>query len=516
MLPNILWIFLKERIHDITRVHNQLKIATVMNKQLLLRRYGGYEKMEQNIKTIKTKNPLGYQPIGRLLLRFAVPAVVSMLVNAIYNIVDQIFIGQGVGYLGNAATIVSFPIMTIILAVGTMLGAGGSAYAAIKLGEKKEEEAENTLGNQFLLLISIGVIITVVGLLFLEPMLTVFGATPKNLQYSKDYASIILLGTIFNLLGIGLSNMARTDGSPKIAMYSMLVGAAINTILDPIYIFVFHWGVKGAAIATITSQIIGACILVYYFFKKGTMRIRLDHMKLKPRICIAIFSLGISSCITQTAATIMQVVMNNSLVYYGDMTSISGDVALSAMGIVLKISMIITAICVGIGIGAQPILGFNKGAKQLDRIKKTYQTAALIATIIAIIGWAVCLSIPGLILALFGSTDTVFTTFAIRCMRIFMAGIFCAGFQITANTYFQATGQPLKASVLSMMRQLILLIPLIVILPTIFGLEGILYAGPIADIGSGIVVFCFIHHEMKKLNKEIKLKDDKFAIPDIV
>lgn len=460
--------------------------------------------MEQGIKRSKTKNPLGYQPIGRLLLRFAVPAVVSMLVNALYNIVDQIFIGQGVGYLGNAATTVSFPIMTIILAVGTMLGAGGSAYAAIKLGEKKEREAENTLGNQFLLLISIGVFITIAGLLFLDPILTLFGATPKNLEYSKDYASIILLGTVFNLLGIGLSNMARTDGSPKIAMYSMLAGAVINTILDPIYIFVFHWGVKGAAIATITSQIIGACVLVYYFLKKGTMRIRLGHMKLKPHICIAILSLGISSCITQTAATIMQVVMNNSLVYYGDMTSTTGDVALSAMGIVLKVSMIIIAICVGIGIGAQPILGFNKGANQPKRIKKTYQTAALTATITAIIGWAICLSLPGLILKLFGSADAVFTEFAIRCMRIFMAGIFCAGFQITATTYFQATGQPLKASILSMMRQLILLIPLIIVLPTIFGLEGILFAGPIADIGSGIVVFCFIHYEMKKLDKQIE------------
>lgn len=455
-------------------------------------------------KKVRTKNPLGYQPIGRLLLKFAVPSVVSMLVNALYNIVDQIFIGQGVGYLGNAATTVSFPIMTIILAVGTMLGAGGSAYAAIKLGEKKEKEAENTLGNQFLMLVGIGILITILGLIFLDPILNLFGATPKNLQYSKDYASIILLGTVFNLLGIGLSNMARTDGSPNIAMYSMVAGAIINTILDPIYIFVFHWGVTGAAIATITSQIIGACILVYYFLKKGTMRLRLSHMKLKPQICIAIFSLGISSCITQASATIMQVVMNKSLVYYGDMTSTTGDVALSAMGIVLKVSMIILAICIGIGIGAQPILGFNKGANQPKRIKRTYKLAAMVATITSIIGWIACLTIPGLILKLFGSADPVFTEFAIRCMRIFMLGIFCAGFQITATSYFQATGQPLKASILSMMRQLILLIPFILILPMIFGLNGILYAGPIADIGSGIVVFGFIHHEMKKLDKEIE------------
>lgn len=460
--------------------------------------------MEVINEKIRTRNPLGYQPIGRLLMKFAIPSVVSMLVNALYNIVDQIFIGQGVGYLGNAATTVSFPIMTIILAIGTMLGAGGSAYAAIKLGEKKDEEAENTLGNEFLLLVVIGVILTVVGLVFLDPILQLFGATPKNMGYSRDYASIILMGTVFNLLGIGLSNMARTDGSPNVAMYSMLAGAVLNTILDPIYIFVFGWGVKGAAIATITSQIIGALILLYYFTKKSTMRLRKDHMKLKMSICSVIVTLGVSSCITQTAATIMQVVMNNTLVYYGNMTATTGDVALSAMGIVLKVSMIITSICIGIGIGAQPILGFNKGAKQPMRIKKTYQRAAMIATITSICGWILCFSLPGPILSLFGNADATFTDFAIKAMRTYMFGIFCAGFQITATSYFQATGQPLKASILSMMRQLILLIPLILILPKFFGLEGILYAGPVADVGSGIIVFLFISHEMKKLNTEIK------------
>lgn len=456
----------------------------------------------------RTKNPLGYQPIGSLLMKFAIPSVVSMLVNALYNIVDQIFIGQGVGYLGNAATTVSFPLMTIILAVGTMIGAGASAYAAIKLGEKKDKDAENTLGNAFLMLVVVGVVITVVGLVFLDPILHLFGATAMNLQYSKDYASIILMGTVFNLLGIGLSNMARTDGSPNVAMYSMIAGAILNTILDPLYIFVFGWGVKGAAIATITSQIIGACILLYYFTKKGNMRLSFQHMKLKSKICFSIFTLGASSCITQTAATIMQVVMNNSLVYYGNMTATTGDVALSAMGIVLKLSMIITSICIGIGIGAQPILGFNKGAKQPKRIKQTYKKAAMIATATAVVGWVICLAIPNLILTLFGGGDAIFAEFAVRCLRIYMFGIFCAGFQITATSYFQATGQPLKASVLSMMRQLILLIPLIIILPMFLGLDGILYAGPIADISSGVIVFFFIRHEMKSLNVQIKEEGD--------
>ena len=459
-----------------------------------------------------TRNPLGYQPINHLLLRFAVPSVISMLVNALYNIVDQIFIGQGIGYLGNAATTVSFPLMTIILAIGTMIGAGGSSYAAIKLGEKKEKEAQLTLGNEILLVLTIGISFTIMGLFFLEPILMLFGATPSNLALSKDYASIILLGVTFNLFGIGLSNMARTDGSPNMAMYSMLAGALINVVLDPIYIFVFHWGIKGAAIATITAQFIGATILLHYFLKKGHLRLRKENMTFRWDICKMIFSLGMSSCITQATATIMQVVMNNSLVYYGDLTTTGGDVALSAMGIVSKISMIIISVCVGVGIGAQPILGFNKGAKQYKRVKSTYKRAASIATLIAIVGWLACIGIPHLILSLFGTEDATFTDFAVRSMRIFMFGIFCSGFQITATSYFQATGQPMKASILSMMRQLILLIPLLLILPLFFGLDGILYAGPIADISSGVIVFLFIHHEMKALNRRIAEEGDQLEL----
>ncbi|MEG0314870.1 MAG: MATE family efflux transporter [Erysipelotrichaceae bacterium] len=460
------------------------------------------------METTKNKasyNPLGYQPIPRLLLRFCVPTVIMMLVNSLYNIVDQIFIGQGVGYLGNAATTVAFPITTIILALGTLIGAGGSVNAAINLGKKNEKDAERTLGNVVLMLVVAGIAITTVGLVWLEPILSLFGATAANMDYSKQYASIILLGTTFNLLGIGLSNMARTDGNPNISMYSMVAGAILNTILDPIYIFIFKWGVGGAAIATITSQIISCIILVHYFNKKSNMRIKLVNLKPNIRIIKNILSLGVSSCITQSAITLTTIVMNNSLVYYGNLTSIGGDVALSSMGIVMKIAMIITSICVGIGIGAQPILGFNSGANQIERIKQTYKIAAASSTVVSIIGWLACLLIPNLILAMFGNDNAVFTEFAIRCMRIYMGGVFCAGFQITATSYFQATGQPLKASILSMLRQLILLIPLILILPTYYGLDGILYAGPIADITSGIVVYMFISYEMKKLTKKIDI-----------
>lgn len=456
-----------------------------------------------NQKTEQKGNPLGYAPIGKLLARFGLPAVVSMLVNAVYNIVDQIFIGQGVGYLGNAATTVAFPVVTIILAVSTLLGAGGSAYAAIKLGEKREEEAERTLGNLFVLLTGIGILVAVLGLVFLDPMLKLFGATESVMEYSRQYTSIILLGTPFNMLGVGLSNMARTDGNPSLSMYSILAGAILNTILDPIYIFVFHWGVTGAAIATITSQIISAVVLIVYFLKKGNMRLKRRNLKLDGVICKSVATLGISSGITQVASTILQIVLNNSLVFYGDQTYVGGDVALSAMGIVGKIGMILLSICIGIGIGSQPILGFNKGAGNYDRIRQTYVRAVGIATIVSVVGCAMCQMFPHQILAVFGKADANFTEFAVKALRIYMLGIFTAGFQVISTSYFQATGQPMKASILSMLRQLLVLIPMILILPLFFGLDGILYAGPVADLSSAVVVAVFVGYEMKKLNRMI-------------
>lgn len=462
------------------------------------------------------QNPLGYKPVGGLLLAFAVPSIISCLVNSIYNIVDQIFIGQGVGYLGNAATTVAFPIATILMAFATMIGSGGSAYAAIKLGQQEHEEARGTLNNLLILSTVVGVLAAVLGLIFLEPLLRLFGATDAIMPYAKDYTSIILIGAPFSVIGVGLSNMARTDGSPRLSMYGILIGAVLNTILDPLYIFVFHWGVKGAAVATITSQILSCVILFVYFARRSKKRA--DHMRfekhlLKPkaRIMGKILSLGISSGITSGVACIMQVVMNNSLVHYGNLSAVGGEVALSAMGIVMKIAMILGSVAIGIGIGSQPILGFNIGAEHYHRVRKTYITAAVAATVSITICWAFCQLFPGVVLSLFGGGSPEFDLFATQCLKIYLFGIFCAGFQIVSTNYFQATGQPLKASILSMLRQLLLLIPLLLILPLFFGLNGVLYAGPCADIGSAIIVALFIVPEMKKLNSRVHQEDTETA-----
>ena len=453
---------------------------------------------------IHKENPLGTEPVGKLLLAFSVPSIIACLVNSVYNIVDQIFIGQGVGYLGNAATTVSFPMMTIVMAFATLAGSGGGAYAAIKLGEKDVREADLTLNNLFSMSLIIGILISALGLLFLDPLLRMFGATETVMPYARDYTSIILMGVPFSVLGITMSNMARTDGNPRLSMYGILIGATLNTILDPLYIFVFHWGVKGAAIATITSQILSAGILCHYFWRRGNMRFQFKLMKLVPRVCVKSLTLGASSGIAQLVACVMQVVMNNSLVYYGNQSDVTGDVALSAMGIVMKIVMILGSVCIGIGVGSQPILGFNYGAGKYKRIRDTYFKAIIYATGSISVGWLVCQTMPHLILRLFGSGNAQFTRFAVKCMRIYLGGLFCAGFQIVSTNYFQATGQPLKASLLSMLRQLIILIPLLLILPLFFGLDGILYAGPVADIGSAVIVACFIIPSMKKLNQKIR------------
>lgn len=459
--------------------------------------------MQQRTLTMDGENPLGVRPIKGLLFSFSIPAIISCLVNSVYNIVDQIFIGQGVGYLGNAATTIAFPLMTIIMAFATLIGSGGSAYAALRLGEGRKREALLTLNNLLVIAIGLGILLAAVGLIFLEPILTLFGATETTMPYAIDYTSIVLMGVPFSVISIALSNMARTDGHPRMSMYGILIGAALNTVLDPIYIFVLDWGVKGAAIATITAQFVSTVVLCYYFLRKGNMRFTRRYMKPVGRVWYKIFSLGISSGITSLVACIMQVVMNNSLVYYGNQTEITGDVALSAMGIVMKIAMILASVCIGFGIGAQPILGFNLGAKKYARVRHTYLLAVSIATGSILIGWAVCQLAPHLVLSLFGKENQTFTDFAVRCLRIYLGGIFCAGFQIVSTNYFQATGQPLKASLLSMLRQLILLIPLLLILPLFFGLNGLLYAGPCADIGSAVIVALFILPEMRKLNRRI-------------
>ena len=366
--------------------------------------------MEQ-VNEQKLGNPLGYAPVGKLLKQFALPAVISMLVNALYNIVDQIFIGQGVGYLGNAATTVAFPIVTIVLAVSTLLGAGGSSYAAIKLGEKKEKEAERTLGNVFALLVVIGVVCAAIGLIFLEPILKVFGATPNNMSYAKEYASIILLGTPFNMLGVGLSNLCRTDGSPKFSMYSMLIGAVLNTILDPVYIFVFHWGVTGAAIATIASQFFSAILtLIALLRTQDSYRLIVSKIRFHRDLLFDIIKIGLPAGLQSAMYSISNLLIQSSINSFGTDTI----AAWTAYG---KVDSIFWMIMGAYGVSITTFAGQNFGAGKYDRIKKSVRICLGLAAVTSLFLSFIVLNFGGTILLLF-TRDANVINICIGMMRV--------------------------------------------------------------------------------------------------
>ncbi|WP_343274222.1 MATE family efflux transporter [Ligaoa zhengdingensis] len=456
----------------------------------------------------KTENPMGYQSIWRLLASFSGPAIISTLVYSVYNIVDQIYIGQGVGYLGNAATTVTFPINTLTSSIAMLVSAGGSAYAAIRLGEKREEEAERTLSNMLLTALGIGLAFMAVCLLFIKPLLRLFGATDEIMPYAMDYAPIILIGTPAMMVANSLAYMARTDGAPKISMFGTILGAALNTILDPIYMFVFHWGVRGAAIATITSQYISAVVLLIYFIRKSKnplhMRLKREYLKLDFRLTGSYAKLGISTCVTQGVGAVMQTIMNNSLRYYGALSPVGSEVAISAVGVVTKVAMVMSTFGIGIASGVQPIFGFNWGAGKYDRVYEAYKKAACSAVLAIFVMWVVCQSFPEAILSLFGDEDAAFTTFAVHALRTILLFTFLGGFQNVSVNYFQSTGQVMKATTLSLLRQLLILVPMLLILPLFLGLDGVLYATPVADACSTIVVACFMIPEMRRLKKMIQ------------
>ncbi|MGN1114531.1 MAG: MATE family efflux transporter [Oscillospiraceae bacterium] len=447
------------------------------------------------------KNPLETEKIGKLLMSYSIPAILAIIINAVYNIADQIFIGQSVGYLGNAATTIIFPLLTVVMAIASLLGTGATTYSAVELGKGNKAESEKALNNVFLFTLLIGIVFSIVCFIGIEPLLRLSGADSDTMPLAKNYGGIIVLGIPFNMLSMALSGLARVDGNPRISMYGMLAGAILNVILDMIYLFVFQWGVQGAALATITSQFVSACIMFCYFTKKSRiMKIRRESLRFNSRLCREIIKLGASAGISQFAAFIMQLVMNNTLQYYGNQSGITGGVAIAAMGVVMKILMVLAAISMGLGIGAQPILGFNYGAKNNKRVKETYLKACLYATIFISIGWFVCQLAPSTVIKLFESKKLEFINFATKCVRIYLGGIFLVGFEIISTNYFQATKQPLKASVLSLLRQFIILIPLLLLLPTFMGIEGVLYAGLIADILSGIIIAIFIIPEMRRIS----------------
>lgn len=452
------------------------------------------------------KSPFAAEPIGRLIIKFAVPCVISLLVNALYNIVDQIFIGRGVGYLGNGATNVVFPITVIALAFALLIGDGAAAYLSLKLGEEDKESAKKGVGNAIVMAAIASAVILGITLVFMNQIVTLFGATDKLRPYALDYGYIIAIGLPFMIISTALNSIIRADGSPRFAMMSMLLGAVINTILDPIFIFPLQMGVKGAALATILGQIASFTVSVVYLTRFRSFQIDKHCMRLNKKACEKVLSLGISSFITQLSITIVMGVTNNLLTKYGAKSVYGSEIPLTAMGIVMKVNQIMISILVGIAAGSQPIIGYNYGAGNYARVKRTFFIATGAAEAVTVIAFIAFQFFPMSIVALFGSEEGLYNEFAGMCFRIFLLFCILNGFQTVASIYLQAIGKPVRAAVVSLSRQIIFLVPAASILPIFIGVKGILWAGPVADGLAFVLALVFILFEMKQLSQSKNIR----------
>ena len=447
-------------------------------------------------------NPLVTERIEKLIAKFAIPAIISMLVSSLYNIVDQIFIGQGVGMLGNAATNIAFPISIICTATALLLGIGSASNFNLKSGAGESEEASKIVGTGLAMLVICGVIIAVVVLFFLDPLLQLFGVTPDVLPYAQDYTGITAFGIPFLILTTGGNHLIRADRSPTYSMACMLTGAIINTILDPLFIFGFHWGIKGAAWATIIGQIISGILVIVYFLRFRKLELNWSMLRPKGKYLRAIVSLGMASCINQIAMAIVQIVMNNTLRHYGAESMYGTDIPLACVGVISKVNMVFMAICIGISQGCQPIWGFNYGAGQYDRVKQTYKKAFQISLTIGIIFFLCFQLFPRQLVSIFGTGSEEYFRFAERYFRIFMLMTFINGIQPMSSGFFTSIGKAKLGIVVSLTRQIIFLLPLILIFPLFMGIDGVMYAGPIADGAAAVVAIGYSVRELKKFRED--------------
>lgn len=454
---------------------------------------------ETNIS--QEQNPLGTAPVGGLIGKFAIPAIISMLVSALYNIVDQIFIGQGVGMLGNAATNVAFPVTTIATALALLLGIGGASNYNLEMGAGREKKASSIAGTALSTLVITGVILAVAVLLFLRPLLSLFGATTDVMPYAVDYLGITAVGLPFYALSIGGNHIVRADRSPTYSMTCVLTGVIINTILDPLFIFGFGWGIKGAAWATVIGQIVSGILVVIYFGKFRKMYLEMSMLKPSSECLKAIISLGMASCINQIAMAIVQIVLNNILRYYGGLSVYGSDIPIACVGVISKVNQVFMAICIGISQGCQPIWGFNYGAKKYDRVRLAYRYSMISCTAIATVFFLCFQLFPHQIVSIFGTGSDLYFQFAERYLKIFMFMTFANGIQPMSSGFFTSIGKAKLGIVMSLTRQVLFLLPLIVVFSLIMGIDGVMYAGPIADAAALSLAILFARRELVAMKK---------------
>ena len=449
---------------------------------------------------------LGTEKIGKLLRAFAIPCIISMVVNALYNMVDQIFIGWGVGYLGNGATNVVFPIVVICMAFSLMFGDGTSAYLSLRLGEKKQKEAEKGVGSGIVVGAIVSIVLCALILIFLPQLLNLFGCTDALREYALKYGGVIAIGIPFMMIGTILNSVIRADGSPRYSMVSMVAGAVLNIILDPI--FIFDWGlnmgVEGAALATILSQFVTFLLNVLYIKKFKTIKLTKETWKPDFKVALNVAKLGISSFITQMAVVVVITVQNTIFKQYGYLSKFGSEIPITVLGIVMKINQILSSIIIGISVGSQPIVGYNYGAKNYARVKKTLLIVLGLSATVSTIAFTLFQTIPEKLIGLFGSGDSLYNEFACIAFRTFLMLTIFNGVQIASGIFFQAIGKPTKSAFLTLSRQILFFTPAAIILAKAFNVMGVIYAGPITDGLAFCIAAILLAIEIRNLGKQTK------------
>lgn len=445
-----------------------------------------------------TNNPLETERINKLLRSFAVPSIISMLVSALYNIVDQFFIGQTVGELGNAATNIAFPLSTSCTAIALLFGIGGASAFNIALGQRNEKRAAQYMGNAIMMLVLLGICLCVVTQLFLEPMLRFFGSPENVLTYAKTYTRITAFGFPFLILSIGGGHLIRADGRPRVTMFCNLTGAVLNTILDALFVFGFEWEMRGAALATVIGQFVSACMAVWFLSHCKTIKLKKSYLHLSGQCVKRVMSLGIAPFSNQVSMTLVQIVMNKSLKYYGSMSVYGEAIPIACSGIISKVNMLFMSFVIGISQGLQPIASFNFGAKHYARVKEAYLKAISCGAAIAITAFLLFQIFPRQIIAIFGDGSDAYYEFAENYFRIFLFFTFVNFLQPISSNFFTAIGKPKVGSFLALTRQILFLLPAVVIFPMFVGIDGIMYAGPVADFLAVLVVTIMVVRELKR------------------
>lgn len=446
-----------------------------------------------------TDNPLATGNINQLMIKFAVPSIIAMMVSAVYNIADQLFIGNAVGTLGNAATNIAFPLSMMCTAIALMFGIGGASSFNLHMGAGESQKAPYFLGNSITMLLGLGAILFIGTELFLDPMLKCFGSPDNVLPLAKQYVSITAIGFPFLIITIGGGHLIRADGSPKMTMICNLSGAIINIVLDALFVLVLRWGMVGAALATIIGQIFSAFLALNYLRHYQTVTIEKKHLRPQTVYLKRIMALGMASCFNQIAMMTVQICMNNLLKHYGSLSQYGEAIPIACAGIVMKVGQLYFSIVIGLSQGSQPIESFNYGARQYKRVKAAYRYAVIAGGTVSVIAFVIFQLFPHQLLALFGNGSKEYFEFGSFYFRIFMLMAWANFMQPISSTFFTSIGKANKGTFLSLTRQIIFLLPLMFFLPTIFGIKGILYAAPIADGMAFVTAAVMVWSEMRAM-----------------